>query len=336
MKLTLSQPPWKRLFLLLLIGASLLALCVSTFTISSRSNTAQCQNENEIVFWSVRQGIIVNAAYIDMVCADGSGEVYQSIAPELEDASRVVVSPDGTKLAFVSLSAQDAQNHIFVMNIDGSGLIRLSSAFSYENDPAWSSDGQHLAFRAYVPGSPDYGIYVTDVVCLETGVDCASTAALLEHGGASPTWSPDGKKIAFEFNDVQNDNDFNYEIYVIDVDGLNRVNLTRNEANDYSPAWSRDGKSIAFYSLRTPPGIYLMNADGSNATDLTDGYKPAWSPDSRHIAFISDRDSKGERIPVFESSVPANALYLITRDGTKIIKLTHHDREHITEFAWLP
>jgi Tol biopolymer transport system component len=81
----------------------------------------------------------------------------------------------------------------------------------------------------------------------------------------------------------------------------------------------------------------MMNADGSNQTFLTEGEKPKWSPDNRFIAFTSTRDNRGEVIPLFpDSAVPADALYLITPDGSKIIKLTDHDNESITDYFWLP
>ena len=69
----------------------------------------------------------------------------------------------------------------------------------------------------------------------------------------SPSWSPDGSKIAFSSS-----RDGNYEIYVMDADGSNQTNLTNNSANDSGPSWSPDGSKIAFSSSRD---VYIMDVD---------------------------------------------------------------------------
>lgn len=85
-------------------------------------------------------------------------------------------------------------------------------------------------------------------------------------------------KIAFA-----SDRDGNFEIYVMNADGTNHVNLTNHPALDDHPAWSPDGTRIAFASWRDPGGgeIYVMNADGKNPVNLTNNLAkdqwPSWS-----------------------------------------------------------
>ena len=79
----------------------------------------------------------------------------------------------------------------------------------------------------------------------------------------SPSWSPDGKQIAFASN---RDGNGQFEIYVMDTDGKNQQRLTKNLKIDWFPSWSPDGKRIAFASNRNEPfkyfEIYVMDADG--------------------------------------------------------------------------
>ena len=100
--------------------------------------------------------------------------------------------------------------------------------------------------------------------------------------GLGPAWSPDGKKIAF-VSWRESNHDMNDDIYVMNADGTNAVNLTNHEAQDFDPAWSPDGTKIAFVSDRGGNyDIYVMNADGTGEVKITDNpgrdSDPTWSP----------------------------------------------------------
>ena len=132
-------------------------------------------------------------------------------------------------------------------------------------------------------------------------------------------------KIAFE----RLRDDSTWEIYAVDPDGSNPINLTDNQAqNDIDPAFSTDGRKIAFasdrdgsYSVeRSSPmrEIYVMNSDGSNPTRLTNDQaldvEPAFSPDGKKIAFKSDRDGS--------FAYNDYAIYVMDSDGSNLTRLT--------------
>src|SRR5207248_1345488 len=82
----------------------------------------------------------------------------------------------------------------------------------------------------------------------------------------SPTWSPDGTRIAFHCDP---DGTENLEICVINADGTNLVRLTNNPALDEFPAWSRDGAKILFSSLRNGNSyLFIMNPARADASGV--------------------------------------------------------------------
>jgi Tol biopolymer transport system component len=134
----------------------------------------------------------------------------------------------------------------------------------------------------------------------------------------SPTWSPDGSRIAF-----RSMRDGNDEVYVMNADGSGQRNLTRNPASDYSPAWSPKGNAIAFATDRadrTGNDEWLMDADGGNPRPLVeqtgiDEY-PSWSPDGSRLAFEC---TLGTILP---SQVGDFEVCVVNADGTGLERIT--------------
>ena len=97
--------------------------------------------------------------------------------------------------------------------------------------------------------------------------------------------APETAKIVF-----RSMRDGNFEIYTMNPDGSDQINLTQHRANDYAPAWSPTGEQILFTSDRGGiPDLYLMDADGTNVRQvfkkLIGREFPTWSPDGKAIAY---------------------------------------------------
>jgi Tol biopolymer transport system component len=239
------------------------------------------------------------------------------------------------KIAFVS--TRDGSYEIYTMNADGSNPTRLTNNETLDLLPAFSPDGTKIVFvRENDPTFEDLNVYVMKA-------DGSGQTDLnnpdLDSKDESPSFSPDGTKIVFA-SQVYAVESFS-DIYVMKADGSGRTNLSNYPASaDFDPVFSPDGTRIAFVSMRDDADpfsffggeIYVMKADGSGQTNITNNAagdrSPDWSPDGNKIAFMSNRDGGDYEIYVMnaDGSNPTNitnnaapdSYPAWSPDGTKI------------------
>jgi len=185
------------------------------------------------------------------------------------------------QVAFVS--ARDGNPEIYTVNIDGTGLKRLTDNVAIEDFPTWSPDGQHIAFQSNRTGS--FEIYVMKA----DGSGVVQRTFSSRHS-LGPTWSPDGNTIAYSTLSNGSAN-----IWKVGAFSGDPSLLFSAPGVDDLPDWSPDGTRLALssdwnaYDFVTD--IFLVNADGSEFTGLTgnifdhiDYTYPAWSPDGLKLS----------------------------------------------------
>ena len=149
---------------------------------------------------------------------------------------------------------------------------------------------------------------------------------LFARAGTAPTWSPDGRRLAYVAPAELGPTD----LYVADADGSHRAPLTRTEAADESsPDWSPDGRSLVVERDGT---LVVVRADGASERVLTPGREPAWSKSGK-IAFVSDRtgseelyviDSTGRGLRRLTTSPAAESAPSWSPDGRRLAFVSNH------------
>jgi hypothetical protein len=160
---------------------------------------------------------------------------------------------------------------VWAVNADGSGTRNATLGLPVRPaDPAWASDGNRIAFANTL--AENGGIWV--VRADGTGARRVTDRAT----DREPTWAPDGMRVAFVRADGGRD-----RIFVVNASGGGLGLLTPFvDLNVQDPEWSPDGARLAFSD---GSGVYVVDADGSDARRLADGRSPSWAPDGRSIAF---------------------------------------------------
>lgn len=213
------------------------------------------------------------------------GSLIQARATNAQIQERV---PDGARILFMG-----DQQLISVMGFDGGQYGAVGNKPIAGQYSSFSPDGTEIVFD-----NSDLNIVVMNS-------DGTKAHKLTGDGvDTAPAWSPDGTKIAFASLRKGL-----WQIFTMDPDGSNQVNISNSHTSDTEPAWSPDSRQIAF--VRTPQfpsqfsDIWSMEPDGNGQTQLTvtnaNEGRPGWSPDGSAIAFHTDRDGNWE-IYVMKSS----------------------------------
>ena len=177
--------------------------------------------------------------------------------------AEATISNNGKRIVFTSM--RDGDLDIYTMDANGRNVRRLTDELGYDGGPFFSADGRQIVYRAHHP---------------QTEKDKADYLALLKENLIRPS---------------------TLELWVMNADGSNKRQVTRNGKANFAPYFFPDGKRIIFASnMDDPKGrnfdLYKINADGSGLERITfndtfDGF-PMFSPDGKKLVFASNRNAK--------------------------------------------
>jgi Tol biopolymer transport system component len=233
---------------------------------------------------------------------DGNNEIYvmrvdgsdlRRLTEHRAYDSHPAWSPDGAQIAFVS--ERDGNREIYLLRVGdaqpdgiatGQSPRRLTDHPADELRPAWSPDGQQIAFNSDRDGNWEIYVVRLDGADLRRLTDSPDWEIF-------PAWSPDGTRIAYRRSAPRG---WNGDVWTMAADGSNPQQITHERSNDENPAWSPDGSQIVFQSDRFAEAhtmgsdvynfeLVVIDADGSHARRLTENpagdYWPSWGPATR-------------------------------------------------------
>ena len=283
----------------------------------------QAPHKAQIAFASNRNGLA------EIFSMDTDGKNQRPVVEGIE-GGEPAWSPDGRRIAFYS-NAIEGVEAIYVMDADGANVRLVYEGYSREFE--WSPDSKQLVAEVLrsaeerPPEFPPAKGLKADIGVVE--VDTGEMRWLTEEtgGGSDPTWSPDGRRIAYV-----TEQDEVYGIYVMSAAGVIERRLTPIPpfaCHIYDLAWSPDGREIAYSCHKVRDctrRIYVMEVELGRVRRLTDDCAiedshAAWSPDGKKIAVTTRRDG-------------ARNIEVMNANGTEREQLTHGaNNAHPTWYA---
>lgn len=260
-------------------------------------------------------------------------------------------------------SDRDGAPQIYVMEIDGSNVRRVTNLPDGACQPEWSPDSKKLVFISPCEGNKaKYAQSSLFTINVEgSGLLPLKT---IPGGDYEPDWSPDGSKLIFTTL-----RDGLPHLYYYDLENESTTRLSSPSSTDRSAAWSPDGKLIAFESNRLgQPVIFLMDLESGRIQQVSqlengNSYLPNWSPDGKALVYSQGSSQpwlvitqliglRVEETQVNDDFRPANDanfspdgtnlvcesngdIFILNRDGTIIQNLTENPANDFDP-AWSP
>jgi Tol biopolymer transport system component len=223
------------------------------------------------------------------------------------------------RISYTSILPYEGDPELAVMNEDGSGFRMLTDNFDDDRTPAWSPDGQTIAFSRYDPGTGAGGLRLISA----DGTNDRPLTVNESWRDTNPTWSPDGSRIAF-IRIARNQREGT--LMIVDAsDGTVRSVPTAAQVTPSRISWSPNGEFIVFDVNSGDSYLHLVRPDGTGDRAFfaaNEAAAPSWSPDGSRVAFSGERSlftlrpGEWELIRVAERTDAGGGAW--SPDGTRI------------------
>jgi polar amino acid transport system substrate-binding protein len=203
-------------------------------------------------------------------------------------------SPDGGRIVFQCMSP-DSGSNVCVVNADGGDYRQITDWGPDQpgaQRPVWEPGGQQIAVSREPPGGGMATIWVMDA----GGGEQREIAE-----GRDPSWSPDGRRIAFIRRD-----DSALQIWTVSPDGGNLEKLTEGDADHMYPTWSPDGRQLAFEFDHNQ--VAVMPAGGGPPRTVIEmgSWNLTWAPNGLRLAIAPSQEA---------------GIWLVNLDGTGLQRI---------------
>lgn len=244
-----------------------------------------------------RRTLLILISFFALVPFANGEELYTLSENPLEISQPIVhIKMDDGRISMAVYSASDTKSE-------------LIKSKCYDAHPNWSPDYKKIVFTADCISGGEKFMESAEIYTVNRD---GSGRTRLTHGGRNfvPRWSNNSKKIVFQSNRTDSE-----QIFTMDADGSNKMNISQNDLSDMQPDWSPIEDKIAFTSGKNfdLKNVYVMDSDGKNRKKLTNFEhrvdNPRWSPDGQRILFILNKNDRGQ-------------LYVMNSDGSELEEIT--------------
>jgi Tol biopolymer transport system component len=284
----------------------------------------------------------VAGATFTQLTSDAGEEIFPSISP---DGKSVVYARGNAPRPSGAGFTTGQDRNIYLLRVGGKNPINLTHDSFYNAEPAFSPDGEQIAFYS---SRDRKGIFIMGA----TGESVRRVSDL----GHTPSWSPDGKRLAVATEGVEHpaDRAATSRLWIVDLTTAEKNQLTQTDA--IQPHWSPHGYRIAYAGFDGGRRhIWTIPSAGGQPMEVTReksvDWSPAWAPDGRYLYFSSDRGGRMNlwRIPIDERSgqvsgsaepvttpSPYSAHASVSRDGRRLAYVQWVTTDRIQQIAFDP